>query len=110
MGYLIHNRAADGDYPTSGVIYLYSTLMAYLEKTADDGTDAHWRIALIKEYMTCLYSLQKEVRSSTFYPFLFWANITTHILSNICTALIVCSEERVIGADDFTVKAFLVLP
>ena len=110
IAYLIRNGASDGDYPVPEVIDLYSTLMSYLEKTPDDGPDAHQRMILINEYMTCLDSIQKEARSIPFYPFLSWANVTSHILSNVDKSLIACSEERAIGVDELQRKFFKSCP
>jgi hypothetical protein len=90
IAYLIRNGASTGDYPVSEVIDLYSILIAYIENTPDDGPDTHRRLMVVKEYMTCLDSIQLEARSISFYPFLSWANITAHILSDVDTAMIAC--------------------
>jgi hypothetical protein len=108
--YLIRNGASTGDYPVSEVIDLYSILIAYMENTPDDGPDTHRRLMVVKKYMTCLDSIQLEARSISFYPFLSWANITAHILSDVNTAMIACSEERAIGADELHMKFFWACP
>lgn len=60
--------------------------------------------------MDCLDSIQKESHSINFYSFLSWANVTSRILRDIETALIACSEDRAIDADDLWTKFFCVRP
>jgi hypothetical protein len=108
--YLIRNGASTGDYPVPEVVNLYSILLRYIENTPDDGPEIHGRLILVKEYMACLDAIQLEAQSINFYPFLSWANITAHILSDVNTAMIACSEERAVGADELSMKFFLGMP
>jgi hypothetical protein len=110
IAYLIRNGASTGDYPVPEVIDLYSNLIAYINNTADDGPDTHKRLMVVKEYMACLDSIPLEARSISFYPFISWANITAHKLSDVNTAMIACSEDRAIGADELHMKFFRACP
>lgn len=102
--YLIRNGASMGDYPVPEVIDLHSALMAYINHTVDDGPGTHKRLILVKEYMACIDSIQLGARSINFYPFLSWANITAYMLSDIDTAMIACSGERLTSVDELHTK------
>lgn len=94
ISYLIRNGATMDDYPIPEIMNLHSILMSYINRTVDDGLDTHRRLILAKEYTSCLTSIHLAAESLNSYPFLSWSNITAHILRDIPTALIACSEQR----------------
>jgi hypothetical protein len=104
IGDLIRNGASSSSYPVPEIRNLYSILMSYIQKTADDGPDVHSRLIYAEEYISCLDAIQLGAQSIDSYPFLLWQNITTHILHDIPTSIIACSAERTKSVEDLRKK------
>lgn len=94
IAYLIRNGATMDDYPIPEIMNVHSILTAYINRTVDEGIDTHRKLVLANEYTSCLTSIHLAAQSLNSYPFFSWSNITTHILRDIPTALIACSEQR----------------